>query len=268
MNVSLGSSAARSARQRLAPLLWMLKFGEELSRDIALGQAGLAPTPQLQRVLGLQSRQEAMHAALFGAALRCCCAPGRAAAPPRLIAALDDFSARLRDDVAAGRLAASMIGLQCVLEGLAGAVLRPAQGELARLGDRLLPLRSFVLLQEEAHHRLGEVWLPRLTGRDAASAAAALAATCRGYVASGDAIVEAGLVLFDGYAADRDHYAAASRVHLDAVRSWATTLSRAGTTPIAFTAASAGGRLPASSGGSARLEPGACEIEAASHGGD
>ena len=68
--------------------------------------------------------------------------------------------------------------------------------------------------------------LSRLTGCDAASAAPAPAASCRGYVASGDAIGEAGLVLFDGYAADRDHYVSASRGHLDAVGTWAATLQR------------------------------------------
>ena len=211
-----------TALRRLAPLLWALKLGEDLSRDVALRQAALAPTPQLARALGLQSRQEAVHSMLFGAALRCL--PRRSSCPPRLQAALAGFAARLNDDAAAGRLVATLVGLQCVLEGLATAVLQPVEGELSSLGARLVPLRPLILHQEEAHHRLGEVWVPRLAAQGAAGSAPALAAAGRDYAALGEAVAEAGLAAFDATDVEQAHYAAASGAHLAAVRAGAAAL--------------------------------------------
>lgn len=204
-----------TALRRLAPLLWALKLGEDLSRDVALRQAALAPTPQLARALGLQSRQEAVHSMLFGAALRCL--PRRSTCPPRLEAALAGLGARLHADAEAGRLGATLIGLQCVLEGLATAVLQPVEGELSRLGGRLVPLRPLILHQEEAHHWLGEVWVPRLAGPAGEAAALACAAAGRDYAALGEACLAA----FNATDAERAHYAGASRAHLAAVRAGA-----------------------------------------------
>ncbi len=217
-----GRAAPETALRRLAPLLWAVKLGEDLSRDISLRQAALAPTPPLARALGLQSRQEAVHSMLFGAALRCL--PRRSACPPRLQAALDEFGTRLRADAAAGRLAATLVGLQCVLEGLATAALRPVEGELSRLGERLVPLRPLILHQEEAHHRLGEVWVPRLAGPAGEAAARSLAAAVRDYAALGEAVAEAGLATFDSRAAEHALYARASGEHLAEVRALAAAL--------------------------------------------
>ncbi|MBA3624281.1 MAG: hypothetical protein H0W48_07470, partial [Methylibium sp.] len=52
--------------RRLSPLLAAARRAEEISREVALRQSALAPLPALQRALRHQSRQEAVHAAVFG----------------------------------------------------------------------------------------------------------------------------------------------------------------------------------------------------------
>ncbi|TFZ01045.1 hypothetical protein EZ242_06520 [Ramlibacter rhizophilus] len=114
------------------------------------------------------------------------------------------------DDVQAGRLAASLLGLQCVLEGLACAALAPPPGELARMADAWVPLRPLVLHQEMAHRKLGTTWVARLAPADGAELRSARA----DYVALGGELLEAGLSSLDCLAADADHYRAAVRREL------------------------------------------------------
>ncbi len=200
------------ALRRLAPLLAALRQAEAISRDVALAQSALAPAPALRQALRLQSRQEAMHAAAFGAALAL--AGRRAACPPRLERALAEYRRRLEADVAAGALAASMHGLQCVFECLGEVALQPPAGALARLGDRLLPLRALLLAQEEAHHRLGERWVARLGAGAEPADAAALAAARAAYPALAEAAVEAGVEAFGDFEADGRVFAEAARERL------------------------------------------------------
>ena len=156
----MSSSIDTGAARQLVPLLAAAQEAERIARDIAAAQAAISPVPALQRALRQQSRQEAVHAAVFASALACL--PGRAVCPPRLAVALGGFRHRLEVDVAAGRLAASMFGLQHVLEALGHVALQPPGGQLARLGDRFIPLRGVLADQELGHRRLGEVWVPRL----------------------------------------------------------------------------------------------------------
>ena len=204
-------TSTAAAANRLAPLLVAVTTFEEMSRDITRRQSTLAPTPGLARALLRQSRQEAMHAALFHGALRL--TGVRADCPPRLADALAQCRSRLEDDLDRGDLASSMLGLHCVLEGLGGVALQPPAGDLGRLGDRLVPLRALVLKQEMAHQHLGELWVERL-GEDRA----ALQRACRSYVEIAEGVVEAGLAAFGGYAMDRAMYLAGSREHLDRLR--------------------------------------------------
>jgi hypothetical protein len=197
------------ALRRFAPLLAAVKLGEQISRDVSLRQSRLAPLPSLRRALQLQSRQEGMHAALFGAALACL--PRRVRCPPRVEGALAGYAARLHADLDAGCLCGSMVGLQCVFERLGAVALQPPAGALSRLGDRLVPLRVLIAQQEEAHHRLGEIWVPRLAPQEPA-----LCATRRDYVALAEAVVEAALAEFDGCDADRRHFLESARAHLGA----------------------------------------------------
>ena len=201
-----------AALRRLGPLLAALRLAERVSRDVALAQSALAPTPALRRALRLQSRQEAMHAATFGAALAL--AGRRARCPPRLEAALGDYRRRLEADVAAGALAASMVGLQCVFECLGEVALQPPAGALARLGDRMVPLRALLLAQEEAHHQLGERWVPRLLGGAAAAKVAAVAAARSAYPDLALAAVDAGVEAFGEFEADGRGFAEAARLRL------------------------------------------------------
>ncbi|MBA3774440.1 MAG: hypothetical protein H0X13_18715, partial [Ramlibacter sp.] len=69
------------ARRQLVPLLAAAQEAERIARDIAAAQANIAPAAALQRALWQQSRQEAVHAAVFASALACL--PGRVACPPR-----------------------------------------------------------------------------------------------------------------------------------------------------------------------------------------
>src|SRR5207237_799148 len=120
-----------------------------------------APTPPLAHALRAQSRQEALHAAVFAAVVDL--VRDEAACPEPLQRALDAFAARLHADLDAGALAASMLGLQCTFEGLAGVALRLPPGEMQALGAQFLPLIHLVEQQESAHLRLGEIWTPRLS---------------------------------------------------------------------------------------------------------
>lgn len=190
----------------LAPLLAAVTLAEQISRDISARQALLAPLP-LGRALARQSWQETTHAAIFRTALQCL--PGRAACPPALEHALRRYAAQLHDDLDRGDLAASMIGLHCVLEGLGAVALRPPPGALAKLADRIVPVRSFILHQELGHQRLGQIWVERL-GADPASLRTAL----RTYVELAETSLQAGLNTLDCLAADRAYYEDAVRAHL------------------------------------------------------
>jgi hypothetical protein len=197
------------ALRRLAPLLAAVKLGEQISCDVALRQARLAPLPSLQRALERQSRQEAMHAALFGTALACVGHGVRC--PPRVARALAGYAASLHADLDAGRLCGSMVGLQCVFERLGAVALQPPEGALSRLGDRLVPLRALIAQQEAAHRRLGEIWVPRLARQEPA-----VSATRRQYVALAQAVVDAALDELDGFEGDRRHYFESACAHLGA----------------------------------------------------
>jgi hypothetical protein len=188
----------RAALSSLGPLLAAITIAEEISRDVSARQALLAPA-RLARTLRRQSWQEAAHAAVFRTALHCL--PGRYACPPAVHAALSAYTSRLHADLDRGALAASMVGLHCVLEGFAAVALQPPAGALAAGADTLVPLRPFILHQEQAHQRLGEVWVPRLlpiTQQRASSAGE--------YCALADALLEAGLAEFECLQEDAASY--------------------------------------------------------------
>ena len=178
-----------------APLLAAVQQAEAISRDVALRQAALAPTPQLRHALLHQGRQEAMHAGLFGAALRC--VPSRAGCPAPVARVLHDYARHLHADIDAGRLAASMVGLQWVFEGLGTAALEPSShATLIQLCDRLVPLGKLILQQEAAHRRLGRLWVPRLAARLNAGEMSVLVAASVEYAALAGAIVGAAVGAF------------------------------------------------------------------------
>lgn len=194
----------------LRPLLAAITLAEEISRDVSARQAKLAP-PRLRETLRRQSWQEAAHAAVFRTALHC--TPGDSACPQPVANALRRYADRLHADIDRGDLAASMAGLHCVLEGVASIALAPPPGALATLADQLVPLRAFVLHQEEAHQRLGEVWVPRLV-----EDRRVLTRSVFDYCALAQELVEAGTTHLECLERDADHYTASIRLHLDGTR--------------------------------------------------
>lgn len=192
----------------LAPLLAAITLAEEISRDVTARQALLAP-PRLRGTLRQQSWQEAAHATVFRTALHC--TPKRSSCPPRLQAALGLYAARLHADLDRGALAASMVGLHCVLEGVAAVALEPPPRALAQLADQVVPLRAFILQQEQGHQRLGEVWVPRLVPEPAA-----LVGSARDYCELAEGLLTAGLATLECLDQDSGHYRERVRSHLRA----------------------------------------------------
>jgi len=192
----------------LSPIMMAARRTEQIARDVSKRQAELATTAGLRQALRQQSCQEAAHAAGFDAALQYL---GESSAPLCMLDALEDLAARLHADLDRGDLPSSMIGLQYVLEGLGSIALEPPPGDLARLGDKFVPLRKLVLHQEMGHRRLGEVWVPRFAAALSTYERSRLSAAGRDYAALANAVVEAGLPLLEGLDTDRDHYLRASR---------------------------------------------------------
>lgn len=187
-----------TALKEMVPLLAAITLAEEISRDVTARQALLAP-PRLRQTLRRQSWQEAAHAAVFRSAS--CCIPGHFECPPPVRAALQDYAARLHADLDRGALASSIVGLHCVLEGFAAVALQVPPGALGSAADELVPLRSFILHQEQAHQRLGEIWAPRLLPDPPA-----LARSAREYGALSQALLAAGLAHLDCLRENADHY--------------------------------------------------------------
>lgn len=196
--------------QDLRPLVAAIVQAEEISCEVSARQARIAPAA-LAHVLRTQSRQEAIHAAGFRAALEWL--PGVAVPPAALSSALRAFRERLLGDVQAGALGASLLGLQCVFERLACVALEPPPGELARLADRAVPLRVLVLHQEIAHRQLGDIWVGRLP-----DPAQGLGHHCEEYLGLAHAVLEAGLGSLDCLQQDGGHYRAAVTRELGEVR--------------------------------------------------
>jgi hypothetical protein len=202
-----------SLLDRIAPLFAAARQCERMSCEVSRRQGELARSTPLAHALVAQSRQEAMHAAVFESVLAL--APRGIAPPPRLAAAIGDYARRLHTDLDAGDLAASLLGLQCVFEGIAAVALDPREGELTRLGEQFLPPLSLVRRQETAHRRLGEASLARLPvdlARDAA-----LQSTWLAYLDHAEAMTAAALAEFGGAPADVDHYRVHTRSCLEAL---------------------------------------------------
>jgi hypothetical protein len=198
---------------RIAPLLAAARQCERMSCEVSRRQGELARSAPLAHALAAQSRQEAMHAAVFDAALAL--APRAIAPPPRLAAAIGDYARHLHADLDAGDLAASLLGLQCVFESLAAVALDPPEGELTWLGKRLLPVLWLVRRQETAHRRLGEASLARLPANSASDSA--LQSAWLAYLDHAEAMTDAALAEFGGAAADFAHYRAHTRSCLEAL---------------------------------------------------
>jgi hypothetical protein len=199
----------------IGQLLVALKAAEEISRDTAWRQAGMAGDPALRAALLVQARQEAVHASAFSAALKV--AAVDVMAPHGLLRALADYRARLDADLDAGRLGSSLLGLQVVFESLGAVALRPPESALSWRAAGLLPMRALLLRQEEAHHALGEAWLQRLAARGQLGSDG-LEPSCRVYTALAEAALEQGIALFAGFPADQEAYWQVATARIQSIR--------------------------------------------------
>ena len=134
---------------RLARLLHVLRHGEILAAEVSLRQSRMAPAPWMTRALRVQAAQERGHAAIAGVALQLV---GEPAPAPDTTRAL---RRRLACDLDAGDLAASMVGLQGVVEHLGEALLDALGACHHPAGAVLHALRRKVLMQERGHVQLG-----------------------------------------------------------------------------------------------------------------
>ena len=178
---------------RIARLFNVLWHGERMACAIAMRQARVCREPKARRFFALQATQEALHATVFHAAATLLAPRGRLLRTPA-IAALDDYRRRLDDDLAAGDLTGSVVGLQVVLEGLGDVVLKRLNPELNRHGARFAPWQKLLLAQEDIHHAFGCRWVSRSCG----AALPALAASARDYLSLGTRLLAASEELF-GY---------------------------------------------------------------------
>lgn len=178
---------------RIARLFNVLWHGERIACAIAMRQARVCREPKARRFFALQATQEALHATVFHAAATLLAPRGRSLRTPA-IAALDDYRRRLDDDLAAGDLTGSVIGLQVVLEGLGDVVLKRLNPELNRHGARFAPWQQLLLAQEDSHHAFGCRWIRRCSS----AALPTLAASARDYLSLGTRLLAASEELF-GY---------------------------------------------------------------------
>ena len=134
---------------RLSRLLEVLRGGEELAAQVALRQSQIAPAPWMSRALCMQAAQERSHAAMVTAALTLVATRQRT---PDVTLAL---RRRINHDLDAGNLAASIVGLQGVIEHLGEALLELLGRHQHPTGVLLHALRKKVLAQEHGHVLLG-----------------------------------------------------------------------------------------------------------------
>lgn len=204
---------ATAPLRQIAQFLAGMTRAEEISRDVSRRQAAMAADPAMRRFLVLQSRQEASHARVFGAALRL--TTRRSRCPGRLAGALSAFEARLYADLDAGRLESSLIGLQGVLEAIGAVALSAPMTELSAIGARFVPFRATLLRQEAMHHRYGRYWLARLAAGNGC-AGDALHRSWREYADLGDAALSASVEIFEGFDIDQRTYLDAGRAAIRA----------------------------------------------------
>lgn len=152
-----------SATLKLARLLEVLRSGEVLAAQVASQQSQLAPVAWMSRALRSQATQERSHATMAAMALALV---GSKVLVPDVTAALHK---RITHDLDSGNLAASMLGLQGVVEHLGEALLESLGGYAHPAGALLHALRVKVLAQERGHVLLGQRCLQALSAETRAA---------------------------------------------------------------------------------------------------
>jgi len=164
----------------------IMAAGEALAADCARMQAPLAPSRRAAAFLALQSRQERLHASVFRAGAVMLSGVRSGDDADRLF---DPVRRCLAEDLAAGRFAESLVGLQVVVEALGAVVLGELDAVLSARGAPLASLRREIRSQESSHHAFGVRWLERLLMAELA-APRAIARAGEGYVAAMDGVID------------------------------------------------------------------------------
>ena len=138
--------------RRVAQLIEVLRQGEILAAHAAQRQSRIAPLPWMRRALEIQAAQERSHVALASVAAGIAGFTHCRGAMPNLIAPLQQ---QLERDLDAGNLAASLLGLQGVIEHLGETLLEQLGKHAHPAGAPLHALRRKVLAQEHGHVQLG-----------------------------------------------------------------------------------------------------------------
>ncbi len=138
--------------RRVAQLIEVMRQGEILAAQTALRQSRIAPLPWMRRALEIQAAQERSHVALATVAAGIAGFTHPRGAVPDLIVPL---RLRLERDLDAGNLAASLLGLQGVIEHLGETLLEQLGRHAHPAGAVLHALRRKVLAQEYGHVQLG-----------------------------------------------------------------------------------------------------------------
>ncbi len=173
-------------RVPLARLLQFLERGERLAHDCARAQAALAPDAGARRFLAGQSRQEALHAAVFQGAVTWL-APRHLGACP-VLPPLERYRELIEEAIRARRFAETILAEQIILEGLGEAILKRLEAGLVKRRAGFGRLRRILLHQEETHHAFGERALERAVAAGQASPEA-LRERAPEYLAVADAMV-------------------------------------------------------------------------------
>lgn len=163
----------------LVPLCSLVLAAERLSMRCAGMQAALARGLPFERMFLAQQRHERGHVALFRSVLAFSRPGGETLVKP--LAALATYERRLVSALARGDLAASLVGLQVVLEGIGTNLFSSLT-----VSPALERIKRAVLLQEEAHHELGARVLRQVRGTNVDS----LQAEARAYVDAGRTLLE------------------------------------------------------------------------------
>ncbi len=202
---------------RIARLFHALWHGECIARDAAAWQARICSEPKARRFFALQAAQETLHATLFGAAVSVL-APRTSALETPTLSALDRYRKRLEDDLEAGRISSSVVGLQIVLEGLGALTLARMNLALSGHGARFAPCKRLLEHQEDTHHAFGCRWLER----QRIESAPALAADAREYFELACDVIDSSEDMFGYGISTPESYRAQLRAALHAAltRGW------------------------------------------------
>jgi hypothetical protein len=177
---------ARNRHYAVGRVCRIMAAGEALAADCARRQAPLAPSRRAAAFLALQSRQERMHASVFRAGAVLLSGARSGDDDDRLFAPV---RRRLAEDLAAGRFAESLVGMQVVVEALGAVILGELDGALRARGALFAALRHEILREESSHHAFGVRWVKRLLMAELV-APRAIARAGEGYVAAMDGVID------------------------------------------------------------------------------